>query len=368
MIKKIYLFGNIGNINKLPKSGGQTSARRVMEGLRSSGFEVVPIVRHRAEFEGKIAHKLEVLTFACLDLLKIVKKLLFQKREGIVFFHLTFSGSLVPYELLISFVLKLIHVRRLMYLQGGQFMDAYQYGNFFSRWMFKKNIDMQKAVMFEGLEGMQMVQKITKTQCVYFPGYAFEKDIAKETPIRSTETINICYYGRIGPMKNVHIVIAAFDCLCNIRNNVHLTIIGGPGQSKDYVKAIDRMISHSPNQSKISRYGLSPFSFIKEKLRDQHFYLFPTHEKCEGHSNALTECMSQGVIPIVSDYHFNRSVVGNDSLVVEGYEPQKYAEKINAIIESGRIQELSEELRLRVKTLFSFEVVNRRICEVIRSI
>lgn len=54
-IRNIYLFANMGFLNQLPKSGGQTSARRVMEGLRQSGFKVIPIRRHRAELEGWLA-------------------------------------------------------------------------------------------------------------------------------------------------------------------------------------------------------------------------------------------------------------------------------------------------------------------------
>ena len=368
MIKRFYIFGNIGKLTELPKSGGQTSARRVIDGLRQSGFEVFPIVRHRAELEGKFAHLVEVLTFAWIDLFKIIGNVMFQKRSQTAFFHLTFSGTLVPYELIISYVLKVLGIRRIMYLQGGQFMDAYTQGSPFMRWMFKKNVDLQEIVFFEGLEGMELVRGITTTRCIYFPGYAFEKDIVKVVPVKNIETINLCYFGRIGPMKNVHIVVEIFNMLCKKGVNAHLTIIGGAGQSKDYVTKVDHLIKTSPYYAQISRYGLSPFSFIKETLRTQHFYIFPTHERCEGHSNALTECMSQGVIPIVSDYHFNKSVVGNDLLVVDGYNPKDYADRIAHIIENYDMQKLATEMRQRVVDHFSYEVVNTRICNELRSL
>lgn len=74
-IRNIYLFANMGFLNQLPKSGGQTSARRVMEGLRQSGFKVIPIRRHRAELEGKWEHRLEIGFFAIYDALKIMAKM-----------------------------------------------------------------------------------------------------------------------------------------------------------------------------------------------------------------------------------------------------------------------------------------------------
>ena len=55
MIKKFFVFGNIGKMTELPKSGGQSSARRVMQGLERMGYETVPIVRRRCVLEGKLS-------------------------------------------------------------------------------------------------------------------------------------------------------------------------------------------------------------------------------------------------------------------------------------------------------------------------
>ncbi len=133
MIKKIFLFGNIGNLAELPKSGGQTSCRRVMKGLQNEGFEVIPIIRHMAELESWWGHKIEVLSFALIDLFKLMWKLHGQNRKSTFFFQLTFSGSLVPYEYVLTSVVKWMGFRCGMYLQGGQFMDAYNYGSNFSK-------------------------------------------------------------------------------------------------------------------------------------------------------------------------------------------------------------------------------------------
>ena len=73
MIKKFFVFGNIGKMTELPKSGGQSSARRVMQGLERMGYETVPIVRRRCVLEGKIIHFLETRSFAVIDLLKILR-------------------------------------------------------------------------------------------------------------------------------------------------------------------------------------------------------------------------------------------------------------------------------------------------------
>lgn len=357
MIKKLYIFANMGHLDQLPKSGGQSSARRVIVGLRESGFEIVPIRRHRAELEGKWKHQLEIMTFAVIDLLKIVVKMLFGKRGNAAFLHLTYAGPLVPYELLLTFVIKLMGYKSLIYLKGGQVLDCYANGSERHKQLFKKTMDLQEKVFFEGMESLKLVKGISDTPLVYFPNYVFDNQIPSRLPKRPTDTIGLLYFGRIAPNKNIDIILDAFELLCQKYDNISLTLIGGSGQSKAYVDMIDKRILESPYSSKISRMGITPFEKIKVIMLTHHFFIFPSKEKAEGHSNSLNEAMSQGLIPIVSDYHFNRSVVGDDRLVVNGFEAEEYANKIIEILSEYSLQSLSEEVCARVKKNFSSCIV-----------
>ena len=118
---------------------------------------------------------------------------------------------------------------------------------------------------------------------------------------------------------------------------------------KAYVDMIDKRILESPYSSKISRMGITPFEKIKVIMLTHHFFIFPSKEKAEGHSNSLNEAMSQGLIPIVSDYHFNRSIVGDDRLVVNDYNAQMYADKICEILLEGKMDQLSMQMWNRVR-------------------
>lgn len=51
MVKKFFVFGNIGKMTEVPKSGGQSSARRVIKGIEQMGYEMEPIVRRRAKLD-----------------------------------------------------------------------------------------------------------------------------------------------------------------------------------------------------------------------------------------------------------------------------------------------------------------------------
>lgn len=368
MTNTIYVFANMGNLDELPKSGGQSSARRVMKGLQNSGFAIIPICRHRAELEGRWKHLLEITVFAFFDLLKIIFKILLRRRKNVAFLQLTYAGPLVPYELLITLVVKFLGYKSIIYLKGGQVLDYYAHGSRLHRWMFKKTMNLQEKVFFEGMESLKLVKEISTTPLVYFPNYIFDEQIPSKMPEKPKDTIGMLYFGRIAPNKNIDIILDTFEQLCKHYENLHLTLIGGIGQSKVYAERIDRRITESPYSSKISRIGITSFDKIKDVMQTQHFFLFPTKEKAEGHSNSLNEAMSQGLIPIVSDYHFNRSIVGDDRLVVNDYDATLYADKIIRIIKQDVFVELSNAMWKRIKEHYAFSIVNNIISKEMSNI
>lgn len=370
MIHRLYVFANMGFLNELPKSGGQTSARRVMEGLSQSGFEIIPIRRHRGELESKWGHIIEIGYFAIWDALKIIVKMLFGKRKNAAFLHLTYAGPLVPYELLLTRLVRLMGYPALEYLKGGQVLDMYPAGSQKHKAMFKKNMDLQSLVMFEGEASMQLASSVSNTPMIYFPNYIFDEKIPSVCPKKPENEIGICYFGRISPDKNVHIGIEVFNILCERHPgwNLHYTIVGGKGKSTSYVEKVEKMIEESPFKDKITRVGNSSQEYLIKMMQSHHIFLFPSKEPCEGHSNALNEAMSQGLVPVVSDYHFNRAIVGDDSCVVNGFDAKDYAKKIEALIINNSLHGLSEIMWKRVKEHYSYSKVTQYVSNNIKNI
>ena len=368
MINHLFVFGNIGDMSIPPKGGGQSSSRRVMQGFQEAGLSTSHLARHLATWEGRIAHVVEVLLYGLIDLFKLILKLRKEDKTNTAFFHMTFSGPLLPYEYILTKVVKWMGFKRVMYLQGGQFYHYYNNGKKSYKKLYAKVLNMQDLVLFEGKEGIELSQSLTSTPLAYFPSYTFNKDIPQESPSRPTDEIGLIFFGRIDPNKNIHVVIECFELLCKKYDNIHLTIIGGPGNSKQYVNDIEQQINRSTYVNRINRYGLSPYSFIKEMMQTHHFFVFPTQEPCEGHSNSLSEAMSQGLVPIVSKHNFNPSVVGNEALVVDGYSPQEYAKRISHIIDNHEFKNLSKQMREREIQLFSYEAVNPEVTRLLKSL
>ena len=365
-MRKLYIFANFGDLKSIPKSGGQSSARRVMDGLGKMGYEVHPIIKHRSELKGKIAHQFEIFFFAFLDLFKICWALLFKKRKNSAFMMLTYAGSLVPFEFVISLFVRCLGFKSIYYLKGGKLLDTYNQGASLYRWLFTHLINWQSLALFEGLDSLELTKTITKTPLAFFPNYVMDNQIKSyEKP---STPIGMLYFGRVTPDKNVHVIIEAFNILCKKYDNLHLTIIGSNTRAVDYTNRIEKMIKESPYKTRIMRLGNSPFEVILDVMKTHHFFIFPSHEKAEGHSNSLNEAMSQGLIPIVSDWHFNRAIVGDDRLVVVGYDPMEYAKRIDGIIMSDQIEKLSEYMQNRIKTNFTEEVVLNNINQALQKL
>ena len=365
MVNRIYVFGNMGKLDQLPKSGGQTSARRVMKGFGEEGFEIIPIRRHRAELQSKLGHIFEVGYFAAYDLFKMIAKMIFKRRKNAIFMQMTYAGALVPYELMLTAIARLMGFKCTEYLQGGMMMDTYPKGNAMHKWMYKKNMDLLSAVCFEGYDALTLTEQITnKTRLIYFPSYVFDSKIPPTVPPKPKNAINFCFFGRIGKPKNVLISIEIFNLFSSRHPELQtsLTIVGA-GDNKAYLQKVSDAINKSSFKDRILQYGNSPYEFLVDMMQKQHFYLFPTEEKAEGHSNALNEAMSQGVIPIASDYHFNKTVIGEDYLVVKGYDPVNYVKAIEYVLVHVDMDALSKKLWNRVKDLYSYSKVNKSVCQ-----
>ena len=96
--------------------------------------------------------------------------------------------------------------------------------------------------------------------------------------------------------------------------------------------------------------------------------MFPSADPCEGQSNSLNEAMTWGVVPVVSNFHFNKTIVADDRLVVNGYAAQDYANRISSLIDSKLLNDISVEMWERIKNVYSFKCVNKRISEEIKNV
>lgn len=227
---------------------------------------------------------------------------------------------------------------------------------------YKKTLSylLKKAdvVLCQGIEYLKFIKDKFGIDRSYYPNYIMD-EFVKSNDTNRGEIIRLVYFGRVVPSKNIDVVIRSAALLKDSGLNVTLDIIGG--YSNDYKEILDNIINDESLKDVVTFYGRKPFSFIAEILRKSHYYIFPSSEINEGHSNSLTEAMGCGVVPVVSTAGFNESICGNPDLVVRNLKPESFADVIKEIERKGRWNEYSDFCHNRVLNNYTQSIVKKKL-------
>ena len=361
MIRRIYFFGSLGNLKKPAAGGGQSSARRTVKVLGDLGYDIM--VTNRSvpayatnNFGGKLYKYFGFLYDPTRWFFRLMKG---QRGESVAFV-IGYSGPMFPYFFLYVKIAKLLGYKTVFYLKGGFTEKRF---NSFPKWQqhsYRKGLQYVDLALYEGEEGVKVSEKVLPSiKAVWIPNYVANGFAPSQYIDKPKETINLLYFGRLHPHKNVIMIVDVFDKICETLPNVTLTIVGTGLES--YKKLLSSRIDSSPNKAKINRIGHSDQNRIKELMTYHHFFIFPSEEANEGHSNSLNEAMSYGLIPIVSANNFLPSIVGNSDLVSKEINYDAYASIISEIMCNGKYNDISKEVYDRVKYNFTQNIVETKL-------
>ena len=247
-------------------------------------------------------------------------------------------------------------------IRGGAMLTAYRNRSFIYRFVFDSVIRGSSAIFSQGLAYMDFIREKAGKDPVFYPNYVdvkhldYEMDFTRER----AEQVGIIYFGRLDADKGLEIMIRACKKLSNVGFKYRLHIIGdGPLPFKEQIVHLSESLGI---QDRISFYPPMSFSELKKVLLRMHFFIFPTRNWMEGHSNALTEAMAFGIVPICSDAGFNISVVGPCGRVLAAdAEPSVYAHAIQDLWKNGEWGKLSRQCIKRIMSQFSSDIIIPRI-------
>lgn len=361
---KIYFIASFGNFNKLPLGGGQTSSRRLLATLKSMNYDVTPIHRHPPSSNNKIIRNLQFAFLSIVDPIYFFLRLLFcSRRDAIVIYQGYLGKVLLPLEYITSFVIHCLRYKNIFYLKGGGTKEMYEQCNCFEKFYERRLLENYSLIMCEGLENIIFVNSIVKTKTEYLPNFTEDGFAPSTIPYKPNDRWNILYFGRVGPTKNVLLGLNVFDRLCQQFDNIYYTIVGGGPEN--YCKQVERRIELSPNRDRIKRIGRLSHDELKRIMVNQHFFLFPSAEPREGHSNALNEAMSFGLVPIVSRNNFLPSIVGNNKLVANNLKVEAFTSIISNVIESDNYKVLSKIMFERIQKNFTQTIIEKKLKDII---
>ena len=355
----ILFFGALPPKDESKVGGGEWGNLRTVNMLRGFGYNVHAI--HKTNIWAVRIGFLNIITipirFLC-DFVKVIWHLLFRERNS-VFHYSGFAWKTIVLEYLIIRIVNLMECRLVYEIRGGGLLSSYNISGNGYRRMLKYILTHSDCIFSQGMENLPLIRSLCSTPIFHYANCVEENFYPAEMPQKPTDIINLLYFGRIHPDKNLSLIIDTAVLLKKQFNNLTLTIIGN-GEDRAYVERINKEIREKMDHNSFSIVPGCSHSKIKELLTDKHFYLFPSTAFLEGQSNSVTEAMSFGIIPIASPQGFNRSTIGEDYLIVEELTAEAYAEKIKTIISEGLIDHFSYFVRSRFLECFSEKVIFER--------
>jgi glycosyltransferase involved in cell wall biosynthesis len=275
-----------------------------------------------------------------------------------------FYGHLIYIEWLFVFTAKLINRNVVYELRAGGVDTLFRDRGLIYRAFFKSTVTSAKSVLCQGKNYLNFLEENFKVKAYYYPNFVSSKLIFFTTNENRDQAKNLIliYFGRIHPKKNIELTIDVLSILIREGINAQLFCIG-EGES-EYLNFL--MAAVKNKQVSDQCYFLAPltkFDLFKY-VKNAHFFIFPTRELREGHSNSLTEAMSFGVVPIASNCGFNETIINDPRLIISEQNPEKYAFIIKSIWLTGRWTDFSAEMRKRVLENYTEKAIKNVIINV----
>ncbi len=354
-------YGALGKDGQVKVGGGETGNNRTIHLLEKNNINVVKVFKPYPvkNIPGYFIYGIKMF-FKLFDFIFVL--VLNPKVKTI---HISgFYQHLIYHEYLLIFIARLFKKKCIYELRGGGVVKAYESRTFIYRYYFRKALNKASVILCQGKSYIEFIEKLTPVKIVYYPNYILNRFLQKKatTGRYNDPTVHLVYFGRIVPSKNPELIIAICSELKLQQFSFDLEIIG-EGEDQ-YVKDLNVMIKDLGMENIIKIRKSVTSEVLQKKLLTKHFFVFPSKEKREGHSNALTESMACGVVPICSKVGFNAEIVKFRELVVQDYDAKKYAERIMGIWENNSWNDFSNKLSERIKNKYSEKVAENIILKV----
>ncbi len=358
--KKIIFYAPLGKNTPPEKIGGaEVGCLKTKAIYEQANIEVVTI--------HKPAKSKGLLSFAIEMLITPIKLLMTVRREGPkVPVHIVgFYKKNAKFERLLMNIAHFCGNKVIYELRNGSMIATYQNGSSSYRLVLKDLLLKPEIVLCQGLEYVNFIEKKWGVKRSFYPNYImddFVKPINKERP----KPLKLIYFGRITESKNVDVSIQILAKLRESGLAASLDIIGGCSDS--YMEKLRNSVKENNVENYVNFFGRKPFDFIASKLEFAHYFLFPSVEKEEGHSNSLTEAMGFGVVPLVSDAGFNSSICGINELVILQIDAGLYANKIIEIENKGLWEYYSERCFEHISNNYTQKIVSERLLKEVEAL
>lgn len=353
MVKRIIFYAPTGKNIELSRVGGaERGVQRTLELLEDKGYETIRVEKPYIE-NGRINYLFKIFK-AVIDL----RKLIIEFPDALVYIVGFYEKNIFFEDYLISFAKKKGN-KTIYEPKNGRFVRAYEEGKRNYRLKVQNILSNVNNVFCQGSSYVEFVNRFYEEKAIYVPNYVLDRLREPVNQSRPHDIVEIIYFGRVTQTKGIDIALYTVAELVKKGILVRMTIIGG--YESTYKEELEEIIGNLSISNVVNFIGPKPFDEIKKYLHNSHYFLFPSNEPDEGHSNSLTEAMAFGVVPIVSNAGFNKEIISDEYLVVSSYNPIDYANCIESIEKENKWDNKSLFVKRRIEECFSEKKVNKEL-------
>lgn len=325
--------------------GAESGCMKTIKILRESGFRIIPLA--------KPVRKASVVCYAIRILsawTKLLALLLVHRKATL---HVVGCYRELMYvELAFILTTKILGHKTVYDIRNGDMIKEYEKrGNLYKRGMLAL-LNHSDNILCQGIDYVHFIKDKLGKSALYYPNYIQDRFMSDGYPQRDTQQCRLAYFGRIVPAKNIDVMLEIYRILHERGLSPTLDLIGGCSDSYK-AELEDKIRKSGITGNHIRFWGRKEFEEFFPYLKTCHFFLFPSSDSREGHSNSLTEAMGCGIVPIVSDAGFNRQIVDENRLVISKSDAEIYAEIIAEIWMSKKWDCLSRKMYSRVAANFT---------------
>jgi glycosyltransferase involved in cell wall biosynthesis len=295
----VLLCGPIARQHEPANGGFQSANLRVSHVLESVGLKVKHL--HYPDSDASAVRK--ALDYATA-FLKIYATLLISRRAIL---HATpLCRHFIGLELGAFILARLFGHGIVCDIRAGNQQQEYDRRSALYRWMFRSVIKLADVISLENEQYLPFIDSITKDRVTYVMPNFVPRDIVKcRTYTSGPLGPRLAFVGRVNDAKGIPQTLMLHKFLREIIPGTRLAIMGA-GEKKYVADLIDE----TRDDDSIQILGPLEPDMIFQELDKSHYFVLLSAHSGEGHSNALTEAMARGCVPITTKQGFLETVVG----------------------------------------------------------
>jgi glycosyltransferase involved in cell wall biosynthesis len=305
---RIVVLGPVAISGAAAAGGFQSSNLRLVAVLRSTGAQV-DVLRY-PDAGGSLLRK--TVSYA-VQFSRIMLQIVSADGTGRTIHFTPLRRHFLPAEIVFALAARARGNRLVIDLRAGAQETDYRRRSRVYRWLYRRFLGLATAIAYEGRVYAPFLREVAAQKPArWLPNFVTTTSVRERPDSALPASPRLIYLGRVSEAKGA---TAALHLLAALRRRLPgatLTLIGAA--DPDYIA---QLRSQGLLGDGVEITGPLPPDHAQRRLDESHFFVFLTRWIGEGHSNALTEAMARGCVPVCTRHGFNADVVASTGLVVD---------------------------------------------------